>query len=235
MSVTSFFEKIVGLQTEKHKQKILSYRSMVASIATGGEPDPKEVERLLAETGKTVDDLQSDVDRHERRLSLKELVASLPKLGVECSQLQHQIADANKDLEEAERRHSAITHPLETRLRELSSAQTEAERAKQELFETCDGPELRRKWEAIMDQLNQNIAKQRELVSEISMYDNKADQAAYSSEREVTKSERERVHAKSESFKTRADELRAEMKALARANSDLEIRRNQIEKQMRDW
>ncbi|MEQ1829437.1 MAG: hypothetical protein ABL921_25965 [Pirellula sp.] len=235
MSVTKFFEKLTGHQSQRQKQKILGYRAMVAEIANGGEPSPQEVERLLSESGKSIEDLQRDVERHERRVSLKELVASLPKLGIEQSKLQHQIADANRDLEDAERRHNEIMYPLESRLREINSAQSEASRAKQELFETCDDPELRRKWDETMDQLNQNNARQRELVSEISTLDNKAVHASYNAERETSKSEHERVKEKAAAFKKRADELRSGVKGLARTNTDLEIRRNQIEKQMQDW
>ena len=33
-----FFEKMIGLQTQKQQQKVLSYRSIVVDIASGGEP-----------------------------------------------------------------------------------------------------------------------------------------------------------------------------------------------------
>ncbi len=40
----------------------------------------------------------------------------------EYDQLQHQIADANTELEEAERRHSEITNPLAFRLSDIRSS-----------------------------------------------------------------------------------------------------------------
>ncbi|MCO6454785.1 MAG: hypothetical protein J5I93_05745 [Pirellulaceae bacterium] len=58
MSVTAFFEKLVGLQQQKTQTATTSYRELVAGIATGEEPNPAEVERLLSETGKSVDDLR---------------------------------------------------------------------------------------------------------------------------------------------------------------------------------
>ena len=51
MSVPKFFEKMIGLQTQKQQQKFLSYRSIVVDIASGGEPSPADVERILAENG----------------------------------------------------------------------------------------------------------------------------------------------------------------------------------------
>ena len=47
MSVPKFFEKMIGLQTQKQQQKVLSYRSIVVDIATGREPSPGDVERIL--------------------------------------------------------------------------------------------------------------------------------------------------------------------------------------------
>ncbi|MCO6454772.1 MAG: hypothetical protein J5I93_05680 [Pirellulaceae bacterium] len=47
MSVTSFFEKCVGVQQQRTKTAIASYQELVAGIATGEEPNPAEVERLL--------------------------------------------------------------------------------------------------------------------------------------------------------------------------------------------
>ena len=78
------------LRAQKQQQKVLSYRSIVVDIAFGGEPSPGNVERILAETGKTIVGLQRDVERHDRRTTLKALVASIPKLEQEYDQLQHQ-------------------------------------------------------------------------------------------------------------------------------------------------
>ncbi len=49
MSVTTFFEKMIGLQQQRSQQKQNSYRELVAGIATGEEPSASEVERLLTQ------------------------------------------------------------------------------------------------------------------------------------------------------------------------------------------
>ncbi len=107
--------------------------------------------------GNSIVDLQRDVERHDRRTTLEALVASIPKLGQEYDQLQHQIADVNTELEEAERRHSEITNPLGFRLQDIRAIQGEAMKANFELFATCDEPELRRQYDQTIDQLNANI------------------------------------------------------------------------------
>ena len=98
MSVPKFFEKMIGLQTQKQQQKVLGYRSIVVDIASGGEPSPADVESILAENDMSIEDLKRDVERQERRTLLKALVATIPKLVQEYDQVQHQIADANTEL-----------------------------------------------------------------------------------------------------------------------------------------
>ncbi len=235
MRVPKFFEKMIGLQTQKQQQKVLSYRSIVVDIASGGEPSPQDVEKILAETGKSIEDLKRDVERQERRTTLKALVTTIPKLVQEYDQVQHQIADANTELEEAERRHSEITNPLSFRLSDIRQFQTEAMKANQELFDTCSDPELRRQWDQTIDQSNENIAQNRELVSEISLLDRKAQNAALRAEEEMSRSDIDRCRGQAVAFNKRSEELRSEMKALERSNQDIQSRRDQIEKQMRAW
>ena len=235
MSVPKFFEKMIGLQTQKQQQKVLSYRSIVVDIGSGSEPSPADVERILAENDMSIEDLQRDVVRQERRTSLKALVATVPKLEKEYDQVQHQIADANTELEEAERRHSEITNPLSFRLQDIRSTQTEAMKANQELFDGCGDPELWKQWDQTNDQLNEIIAKNRELVSEISAVERKARNAALRAEKEISRSDIDRCRGQAVAFNKRAEELRSEIKALERSNKDIQIRREQIAKQMRAW
>ena len=235
MSVPKFFEKMIGLQTQKQQQKVLGYRSIVVDIASGGEPSPADVERILAENDMSIEDLKRDVERQERRTSLKALVATIPKLEKEFDQVQHQIADANTELEEAERRHSEITNPLSFRLQDIRSIQSEAMKANQELFDGCGEPELWKQLDLTNDQLNANNAKNRELVSEISAVERKAQNAALRADQEISRSDIDRCRGQAVAFNKRAEELRSEMKALERSNKEIQSRRDHIEKQMRAW
>ena len=178
---------------------------------------------------------QRDVERHDRRTTLKALVASIPKLEQEYDQVQHQIADANTELEEAERRHLEITTPLGFRLQDIRAIQGEAMKANFELFETCDEPELRRQYDQTTDQHNENTTKNRDLMSEISNLDRKAQNAAISAGDEISKTDIDRCRAQAVAINKQAEALRAEMKALERSNKEIQSRRDQIEKQMRAW
>ena len=108
-------------------------------------------------------------------------------------QVQHQIADANIELEEAEHRHSEITNPLSFRLSDILAIQTEAMKANQELFDSCGDPELWKQWDQTIAQQNENIARNRDLQSEISMLDRKAQNAALRAEHEISRSDIDRL------------------------------------------
>jgi len=81
MSVTTFFEKMIGLQQQRSQQKQNSYRELVAGIATGEEPSAAEVDRILAETKKSISDLKHDVETYQHRMALKAIVVIARKNG----------------------------------------------------------------------------------------------------------------------------------------------------------
>ncbi len=166
---------------------------------------------------------------------MKALVATLPKLDQEYEDVQHKIANANTVLEEAERRHSEITNPLNFRLQEIRLAHNEAMKANQELFDGCGDPELWQQYDQSNDQMQENIAQHRELVSEISVLDRKAQNASLRAEEELSRLDIDRCRAQAVAFKKQADELRSQIKILERSNKDIQSRRDQIEKQMRAW
>jgi ABC-type polysaccharide/polyol phosphate transport system ATPase subunit len=130
MSVTAFFERLVGLQQQKTQTATVSYRELVAGIATGEEPNPAEVERLLSETGKSVDDLRKDVETYQQRMELKAAVAAVPSLQIERQTLDEQIAAADRALKVAEDLHDETTQPLYFRHQQVIAAINEAERAR---------------------------------------------------------------------------------------------------------
>ena len=135
----------------------------------------------------------------------------------------------------AEGRHSEITTPLSFRIQDIRSAQSEAMKANQELFDGCGDIELRRQWDQRIDQHNENMAKSRDLLSEILNLDREAQNSAQSAEQEISKKDIDRCRAQAVAFNKQAEALRSEIKALERSNKDVQSRREQTEKQMRAW
>jgi len=233
MSITAFVEKFMGLQQQKVQGTVASYRELVAGIATGEEPNPAEVERLLASAGKSVDDLRNDVERYQHRMALKAMVNSLPKLEAERREIDSQIAAADRVPEVAERQHNDTTAPLYASRRELDLAIADASRASAVLMQTCDDADLRRE----MDELN---AEARRLDEQCRK---QADRATYMEEnarsehqrgeRELTGGDTEARREVAQRYRKEADSARRAAKRLEKARADLDKRREQIEQRMR--
>jgi predicted nucleic acid-binding Zn-ribbon protein len=143
MSLTSLFEKIAGKQKQREQARVNDFRALVRTIATGKEPDADQVERVLSESGKSLDDLRAAVELYQQRFAMRTLVNSLPKLEAERKEVERQLTQADEALEAAERQHSEATAPLHGRLEMLRQAMQEAERSRQQLVETCPDDELR--------------------------------------------------------------------------------------------
>jgi hypothetical protein len=80
MSLTSLFEKIAGKQKQREKARVNDFRALVRSIGTGQEPDADQVERVLSDAGRSLDDLRAAVELYQKRFGMRTLVNSLPKL-----------------------------------------------------------------------------------------------------------------------------------------------------------
>jgi hypothetical protein len=235
MSVTTFFEKMIGLQQQRSQQKQNSYRELVASIATGEEPSAAEVERLLAETKKSITDLKNDVEDYQRRFVLKAVVASLPRLEQEFEQVQQQIAAADRVLEEAERRHDEITGPLYSRLHEIKEARNDASAARQELYMGCDDPELERQLDEANAEIERLMEANKDLATQSVYIDNQADAEKRRAERELTEADRDHRREQAAVFQKQANSIRQRIKASEKAQADAVKRRDEIEERMRQW
>lgn len=233
MSVSTFFDKLLGHQRQKTQVNLAGYRELVAGIATGEEPDHAEVERLLASTGKSLDDLRRDVERYQHRMALKAMINSLPKMEAERREIDEQIAAADRVLEAAEKQHDETTAPLYATRRELDLAISDASRASAELMQSCDDAELRRE----MDELN---AEARRLDEQ---YRNQTDRATYMeekarsehqrAERELTLGETEARREVAQRYRKEAESAGREANRHEKAQADLAKRREQLEARMR--
>jgi len=234
MSVTSFIEKIVGLQQQRAQAKVAGYRELIATIAAGQEPNPAEVERLLADAGKSLDDLQRDVELCQRRLGFKAAVAAMPKLEAERKSLDDQIAAADRVLEAAEKQHRDKTAPLYFRRRQIDEALSAGSTAVGELVRTCEDPDLLRE----MDELN---AEDHRLSNVRFNLDGRESRLRAHANRERAQADHQLILSDAkhhrelaDRFDKEADVLRRELEKLDQTRSEFAQRREQIEARMRE-
>ncbi|MEQ8789527.1 MAG: hypothetical protein RIC55_24750 [Pirellulaceae bacterium] len=142
MSFTELLDRIAMRQKQREQRHVSDYRSLVAQIADGQEPDPDDVSHILADVGRTVDDLRASVDLLLRRRSLKQTYDLLPALTRERADIEKRISTANAALEKAEQTHETTTYPLFGRLNQIKHAVADADRARTALVDSCDDADL---------------------------------------------------------------------------------------------
>lgn len=233
MSVSKFFEKMIGLQKQRSQQKQNSYRELVAAIATGKEPNLAEVERLLTEFGMSLDDLKQDVEVYQTRMALKALVATLPKIDQETALVQQKIAAADRELEAAEQRYEDTTAPLYGRLREINEVRKEISQARQELFNTCDSPELDEEYEQVESEMEAFAKVNQELESQAAYVEGRAFTERRKSETEIKQTDRDHRLEQANAFQKQAESIRQKIKENTRSHEQLVKRREEIEERMR--
>lgn len=169
MSLMSLLEKITGKQKQREKARIDDFRTLVRTIGAGKEPDADQVERILVITGKSVEDLRAAVELYQQRFALRTQLNSLSKLTTERKEIEQQMAKANEALEEAERQHEETMNPLIRQHEIVRQAMQEAERARQQLIDTCPFDELCERSADLQRrhvQVHDQASKQRQTISD---------------------------------------------------------------------
>jgi chromosome segregation ATPase len=142
MSLTNLFAKIAGRHQERQLARKADFKSLVKDVAEEREPDPEEVERILEESHKTLEDLQRAVERYLKRRALKATVDQKPKLEKDREQINKQISQASEALTAAEKKYKETTDPLLGQRDYIRDQMLEIDRAKTELERTCDDQDL---------------------------------------------------------------------------------------------
>lgn len=122
---------------EQEQVLVEDYEQLTAALADEQAVDPEQTELILAASGRTLEQLESDVEtlRRRRRLAaqLDEALEARQR-GIEAEQ---QIAEADTKLQQAKRRHAAKVEPLRLAMAQAQDAAMQEHRARQELLRTA--------------------------------------------------------------------------------------------------
>ena len=234
MGTQTFFEKLVGRKRQRDQAVLSNYKQLVEAIANETEPDADEVERLLDESGKTVDDLQADCIKLSRRMRLKASLDRRPNLEAERARLDEQIAAADRLLEEAEARHDEVTRPLYDQRREIDEALREASKAESDLVRECENVELKRELDEVNVELSRLSNDRRELLDQASHLEKLAAAKHARAERQLDVKLAGQYREKAEALEKDAKDRRRRLKLVEKSHDDLEKRREKLENQMRE-
>ena len=152
MSLSNVFDRIFKAQKQREESRARDYRSIVAEIASGTEPQVDRLDQILTASGKSVEQLRADVELHQQRRAWREQYDALPKLTEQTATIERQIADAEKAFEAARAQFHAATNPLHARLRQVQEERNQAEAAKARLQDTCPHAELVAELEHVRDE-----------------------------------------------------------------------------------
>ena len=226
MSLTNLFAKIAGRHQERQLARKADFKALVKAVAEEQEPDPEEVERILAESNKTLEDLQRAVELYLKRRALKATVDQKPKLEKDREQINKQISQAGEALTAAEKKYKETTDPLLGQRDYIRDQLLEIDRAKTELERTCDDQDLLNELAKTERQLN--VLHTRRNETEFALSERKrrmADlkEAAYRLEhpQEVTNRDESAVRQQVADLRERAAHHEKEIPALEKTSCEL--------------
>jgi hypothetical protein len=146
--VSTALDNVLSAQLEISTKIGRRWSDLVASVASGGEPDPADVAAILEAAEKSPNDLRQEVSIFVRRRELRAAIATAGAgVATARAEIKAAIAAADDVLAAVQREHAAAVTPLVARLEVLVAIERAAMEARAELIRTCD-PKIRRRMEA---------------------------------------------------------------------------------------
>jgi chromosome segregation ATPase len=214
MSIPTIIDRVLGKQRERQSARLAGFAGIVREIADGHEPDADLVDGILRDAGKTLDDLRTAVEKLQHRRELKARLDRLPKLAAQRKDVERQMIDANRALEQAEERHVEVTNPLQMHLQDLKEQIWAGEQARS----TCED-------EALRARLDEVVAHTAEAHREAA-----ALRAGIERSRDLAQADRQR--ADSLVFAKRSDDLRKRAQEYDAEVVHLQTRLKAVEKEL---
>jgi len=130
------------------------YGALVKAVADGKQV--AEAEATLGAAGKDLADLKRDVAERQQRSQWQAKLAAMPELEQQAADLKAKIAEADRKLEAADKRHSETVGPLSWQVEQLGRELASASAARQNLLRSCP--------ETLREEFARAEAKARRLV-----------------------------------------------------------------------
>jgi len=232
------FDALFRRQQEREAAAVTSYAELVATLAAGGdEPSLEDVERLLADAGKTLEELAADVDLAQQRAAWKQsrdqrpnLVEQLRAIGAERKALDEAHEAAEREYRKASEQLQAKEGPIRRGLQACDEAEKRLrETAPDDLRDQLGAlkaplSQARKRRRALQEQLRELSTQIGDLRSRAAEKPTPA-MGIDSSEAEQL---REQQTREADSHQTRADRLKVELEEIDAAIAKMEARLESI-------
>jgi chromosome segregation ATPase len=134
----SVLEKVTG----KQRQAVGTYGEFVRLIADDKEPDTARLADVLRETGKSAEDLRTDVALLQRRRELRKSFDAAEPARKRLAEIRTALDKIEVRREAAEKKLDDERWPLECEIDRLNAAVAKAATAQEELSRTCPDPAI---------------------------------------------------------------------------------------------
>lgn len=142
MGVSGIFGRLAERLRAKERTRVTDFWSLALALARGEGPGEDEVEQVLLESGKTLQDLEQATELMGRRLAWRQALERQPELARERAGVERQLQAVEDELRRAQERAHALATPLRARLAAITAAESEAAGARAQLVRTCPYPDL---------------------------------------------------------------------------------------------
>jgi hypothetical protein len=157
MSLEAFWKRLTTKQQTRERTLRERWEGTVAALADGKPPEVEAVAQVLADTGKSPQELEAAVDRLIRRRQARAALDKAKGVPMERDKLLRQEEEAaaayNTVVEAAQAKFKAAYDPIQSRRLELHAIEKAGETAERLLLETADRPEVEAQIAALQKQL----------------------------------------------------------------------------------
>ena len=232
MKVTGLLERVTKRQKQRQDARAADYRSLVATIADGQEPDAAHIDRILQAAERTLEHLQADVILLERRRAFREQLDALPALADNKSATEAKIAEADEGLEAAQQKQTRAPAPLYDRLNGSGQAIRAGNEARQQLYGTCADRDLLNQLDIIREDLRQAGTRRSELEIAIRRAREEADSDRDEAGIAQWPSRVEEYESHAEELEANAKQMESELLEVRKRIESLEVRERDVMERM---
>lgn len=232
MSLTSLLDRITNRQHQRRQSRWAAYRTLVADICDGNEPDADTIASVLADNERTLEELRDDAQLLTRRRQMRTDMDAAAPLEREAKKVDKQITDAEKAFEAMSRKHEEQTTPLYIRRNEINAIRKRSNQARQELRTSCDDRELVADYEAVVEALHEAQHHRGHLADEISKRKSWQRQDTEKADATLFDHERKRYRTQAKEHATILADLQAKLEPADAEVVNIEERLSQIEEQL---
>jgi len=129
----SILEKLAERMKQRDLDASVRFAQLVQDIANGKEPTAESVEKVLADAGKTLMDLEAGIEKQRRRIDARRRLDEAEALIAAKGQILQDLDAAQAALDRAQTIYDETANPLWCRLERIREAETSIGRLQEEL------------------------------------------------------------------------------------------------------